>query len=140
MTDLKQLTVHLLMKLNRDYGRYVQAISKEAVGQLKSYQWPGNVRELENVLARTMIYMEPSSQCVERHHLPLLHHVAPNTLVPSPESIEVEGDLQQVVNEYEKNVIVQTLKKFAGNRTKAAKALGISIRSLYYKMEKYNIA
>ncbi|MFC0471021.1 sigma 54-interacting transcriptional regulator [Halalkalibacter kiskunsagensis] len=142
MNDLEQLAVHLLMKLNRDYGRYVQSISKEAINNLTTYHWPGNVRELENVLARTMIYMEPSSQCVERHHLPPLHHVnaAPNFLNQSNQLIEVDGDLQQVVNEYEKTVIIQTLDKCQGNRTKAAKVLGISLRSLYYKMEKYNIA
>ncbi|MDT8862545.1 sigma-54-dependent Fis family transcriptional regulator [Alkalihalobacillus sp. MEB130] len=143
MNDLELLAIHLIQKLNKDYGRYIQAISTEAIEYLTNYQWPGNVRELENVLARTMIYMEPASRQVERYHLPALtstSQLVEDTNKKSELINEDKRDLQHLLNEYEKSVIIDTLKRFEGNRTKTAKALGISIRSLYYKMEKYHIA
>ncbi|MFC0561597.1 sigma 54-interacting transcriptional regulator [Halalkalibacter alkalisediminis] len=138
--DLKVLAVHLLSKLNKDYGRYVQSISDEAIDYLSAYHWPGNVRELENVLARTMIYMEPSNQYVERHHLPTLNEGISKVTIEKLVEKELDGNLQQLMTNYEKNILTQTLERYNGNRTKAAKSLGISIRSLYYKLEKYNLA
>jgi PAS domain S-box-containing protein len=143
VNDLGLLAVHLLSKLNNDYGRYVQSISDEAITYLSSYHWPGNVRELENVLARTMIYMEPSTQKVERYHLPSLNHALEKTNQSNAKNtseLEFEGNLQQLLNDYEKDVLIKTLERCQGNRTKTAKALGISVRSFYYKMEKYNLA
>ncbi|ARK31379.1 Arginine utilization regulatory protein RocR [Halalkalibacter krulwichiae] len=140
-SDLKRLARHLLAKLNKDYGRYIQSISEEAIMTLNQYHWPGNVRELENVLARTMIYMEPSNQLIESFHLPTLtdNRVKDNSQSKGNTEIS-EGDLQTMVQQFEKGVIAQTLIRYEGNRTRAAKELGISIRSLYYKMEKYGIA
>jgi PAS domain S-box-containing protein len=141
MNDLELLAMHLLNKLNKDYGRYVQAISHEALEYLSGYQWPGNVRELENVLARTMIYMEPASRRVELQHLPpLFSNVQTDTVIQKSTIGEKEEKLQELINDFEKSVIVNALERYQGNRTNAAKALGISIRSLYYKMEKYEIA
>ena len=137
--DLKVLAVHLLSKLNKDYGRYVRSISDEAIDYLRAYHWPGNVRELENVLARTMIYMEPSSQHIERHHLPSLKEGISKSTENTLER-ELDGNLQQLMTNYEKNIVIKTLQSYNGNRTKAARALGISIRSLYYKLEKFNLA
>ncbi|KHF39524.1 sigma-54 interaction domain-containing protein [Halalkalibacter okhensis] len=141
MNDLELLAMHLLRKLNKDYGRYVQSISREAVDYLSDYNWPGNVRELENVLARTMIYMEPASRRVDIQHLPPLFSEGKiKSYIPKRPTWEKEGTLQEQLNTYEKSLIINTLERYQGNRTKAAKSLGISIRSLYYKMEKYHIA
>ncbi|WP_034741910.1 sigma-54 interaction domain-containing protein [Halalkalibacter wakoensis] len=138
-TDLELLVRHLLQKLNKDYGRYVQEISQQAIDYLAQYHWPGNVRELENVLAQTMIYMEPSSQKIEREHLPLLSALEPSNS-PLVRNVHDEGTLSQMLNDYERSVIIKALERTKGNKTKAAKSLGISIRSLYYKMEKFELA
>lgn len=138
--DLGPLSAHLLAKLNQDYGRYVQSISDEALDYLKSYHWPGNVRELENVLARTMIYMEPSRQCVEREDLPPLHDVLAPVVREDYQEDPLGGSLQEIVNEHEKQVISRALRLNEGNKTKTAQTLGVSLRSLYYKMEKHNLA
>ncbi len=53
---------------------------------------------------------------------------------------QLVGSLQEMLNEHEKHVIIRALRLNEGNRTKTAKALGVSIRSLYYKLEKYNLA
>ncbi|GAE36630.1 sigma-54 interaction domain-containing protein [Halalkalibacter akibai] len=140
--DLGLLSIHLLSKLNKDYGRYVQSISEEAINYLRSYHWPGNVRELENVLARTMIYMEPSTQRVEQFHLPSLNHIIEKgSAVPINSDVELQQEkpLQQIIDDYERNVLKKALARYEGSRTKTARALGISVRSLYYKMEKHQI-
>lgn len=138
--DLEPLSTHLLAKLSQDYGRYVHSISNDALQYMKSYHWPGNVRELENVLARTMIYMEPSKQTVERTDIPSLFDVLTPVVRKEFEDELFEGSLQEMLNKHEKQVISRALRINEGNRTMTAKALGVSLRSLYYKLEKYNLA
>src|SRR5690625_4286242 len=73
LEDLPELTEHIILKLNQDYGRKIHHISKEALLKLTSYHWPGNIRELENVIGRAMIYMDINEETIEKHHLPELH-------------------------------------------------------------------
>ncbi|WP_368503868.1 sigma 54-interacting transcriptional regulator [Alkalihalophilus sp. As8PL] len=140
VNDLHQLTQHLLTKLNQDYGRYVHELTNEALHYLKAYHWPGNVRELENVLARAMIYMEAGATKITKQHLPILTE---KVQAPSPPmgklNVDENKTLQEMMEEYERNVLKQTIEQCGGNKTAAAKRLNISIRSLYYKLDKANI-
>ena len=134
--DIKPLAEHIIYKLNQEFGREVQRISDSAVQHLFDYDWPGNVRELENVLGRAMITMRPQDTIMELEHLPLL----PCDRISSPPlpSVEVQP-LEKVLNEAERNTVVRALKETKGNRTKAANLLGISMRSLFYKIEKHGL-
>ena len=136
--DIAALAKHLLTKINQDYGRNVKGISNAAVDYLKSYDWPGNVREFENVLGRIVIHMDVSETMIDLHHLPsLLSEKKDADLL----SVERTPDkmLSQLVDEFEKKTIRQTLDHYEGNKTATAKALGVSLRNLYYKMEKHGI-
>ncbi len=134
--DIKPLAEQLIYKLNQGFGRDVQKISESAVQRLSDYDWPGNVRELENALGRAMITMRPQVTIMEPEYLPLLPGVKISCL-PLP-STEVQP-LEKVLNEAERNAVMIALKETKGNRTKAANLLGISTRSLFYKIEKHGL-
>jgi PAS domain S-box-containing protein len=136
--DIAALAKHLLTKINQDYGRNVKGITDVAVDYLKSYDWPGNVREFENVLGRIVIHMDVSETMIDLHHLPSLLSEKKDADVLSVERTP-DKMLSQLVDEFEKKTIRQTLDHYEGNKTATAKALGVSLRNLYYKMEKHGI-
>ncbi|MGG1688178.1 sigma-54 interaction domain-containing protein, partial [Pseudalkalibacillus sp. NRS-1564] len=136
--DIASLAEHLLTKINQDYGRNVEGITSSAIDYLKSYDWPGNVREFEDVLGRIVIHMDTSETMIDLEHLPsLLSEKKDADLL----SVERTPDkmLSQLVDEFERKTIQQTLEHYGGNKTATAKALGVSLRNLYYKMEKHEI-
>lgn len=138
--DLSDLIQHIITKTNQDYGRNVQSISEQAFEYLKSYHWPGNVRELENVIGRAMIYMDMNEEEIQKEHIPDLTGSAARkndkeTVIPEI----AEQSLQQAVNNYEKEYIRKIFEKNNYNKTKTAKELQVSIRNLYYKLEKYSM-
>ncbi|MUK87182.1 PAS domain S-box protein [Ornithinibacillus sp. L9] len=137
INDLPDLVHHIIQKMNQDYGRNVRAISDEALSLLSGYHWPGNVRELENVIGRAMIYMEMNEEIIQQEHIPNLQPI-PKSLQQDKE-LEVNLPLQDAVEQYEKELITNVYKQSGFNKTKTAKKLDISIRNLYYKLEKYNI-
>ncbi|MED1566127.1 sigma 54-interacting transcriptional regulator [Bacillus paramycoides] len=139
--DIPAIAERLIQKINQDYGRNVEGLTDAAVSYLQSYEWPGNVRELENILGRAIIFMNYNEIYIDVHHLPPLHkeeqvETKQNNLLPELE----EKALEHLVTEFEGNIIHEYLEKFDGNKTKTAKALGISVRNLYYKLEKYDHA
>jgi len=137
LDDIPDLCERLIQKINNDYGKHVFGITEEAIEILKRYDWPGNVRELENILGRAIIFMDHNDNYIDARHLPDL---VPKE--PLSEKIGKQmpiGKLETLLSDFERRVILQTLQKNAGNRTRTAQQLGISIRSLYYKMEKYHI-
>lgn len=140
-TEIPQLCEKLIQKLNQDYGRNVEGITKGAMSALMDYNWPGNVRELENILGRAIIFMGYNETQIDRQHLLVLTENK-QFLNGSPHSLNIDEtqDLTSLVEEYEKLVIKNVLEKNNGNKTATAKQLGVSIRNLYYKIEKYNLA
>ncbi|WJP99456.1 sigma-54-dependent Fis family transcriptional regulator [Geobacillus stearothermophilus] len=136
--DIPALCRHLIQKLNQDYGRNVEGVTDEAMVKLLAYDWPGNVRELENVLGRAMIFMKFHEVMIDVSHLPPLS--APSA-APAVRP-ETEGELRpldEMLGRYEAQLLEEALRRHRGNKTAAARALGISVRNLYYKLEKYNI-
>src|SRR5690606_26618674 len=140
--DIKPLAEHLLHKINQDYGRTVEGLTQEAIQYLMRYDWHGNVRELENVLGRAVIFMNYQERLSDVQHIPSIH----NSLEDAPAQIALaeseikDTPLSDLVEKYEAKVIAEVLKLNGGNKTAADKSLGISLRSLYYKLEKYNLA
>lgn len=138
LTDISQLCNRLIQKINHDYGRNVEGITEDAITALKNYHWPGNIRELENVLGRAMIYMNYNERIIDITHLPKLEYIASKGKKDLFLPKETKS-LQEMTDEFEKRMIELVLNKYHGNKTNAAKELGISIRSLYYKLEKYGL-
>ncbi|WP_409178565.1 sigma 54-interacting transcriptional regulator [Brevibacillus fortis] len=140
LEDIKPVAMHLLRKANLEYGRNVEELHEETLQMLLSYHWPGNVRELENVLGRAMIHMRINERIIMPEHLPPLERRIVST---KKEEAQYEGStgttLKEAVEKAERQHILRELAAAKGNRTLAAKRLGIAIRSLYYKMEKLGI-
>ncbi|MBS3994709.1 MAG: sigma-54-dependent transcriptional regulator [Alkaliphilus sp.] len=140
--DIPMLVKHLIHKFNQEYGRSVQDISPSALKLLSNLEWKGNVREMENFVGRAIINMKFNEVVIRTNHLPVMegkivargiknHTVEKSSLL--------NKTLEEVVEEGEKQFISAVLNELAGNRTKAAQHLGISVRNLYYKIKKYNL-
>lgn len=140
--DIPLLCERLIQKINQDYGRNVEGITPLAMKQLMRYDWPGNVRELENILGRAIIFMSNHETEIDITHVPDLikeHDDMPKVVTGNGQSEENES-LAELVEEFEAKIIAQTLAELNGNKTAAAKKLGLSVRNLYYKLDKYNLA
>ena len=136
--DIPKIAMHIVKKLNQQYGRMVEGISPAVIKYITSRDWPGNVRELENFFGRVMINMGPEERFIEIKHLP-----EDSGIRTEKEESEIlplgERTLKDLVEEYERKIILTALKQVNGDKSEAAKLLDISIRTLYYKMERYNI-
>ena len=131
--DVEILAEDLLKKLLKDMKISKKILSGDSIKILKSYNWPGNVRELRNILERG-INLSTNDEILPEH-LPerLLNKVEYKF---EDEKIELLVDL---MGETEKNAIEKALILTEGNKSLAAKELGIHRTALYKKMDKYNI-
>ncbi|MDR6122453.1 PAS domain S-box-containing protein [Bacillus sp. SLBN-46] len=139
--EIPVLCARLILKINRDYGRNVEGVTPAALFQLMGYDWPGNVRELENILGRAIIFMKYNETLIDVHHLPELQNKkgTVHSQTNSNDSFTLEQSLSDLLEDYEAKIIQQTLTRLNGNKTLTAKTLGLSVRNLYYKLDKYNI-
>ncbi|WP_122628582.1 sigma-54 interaction domain-containing protein [Lucifera butyrica] len=139
--ELPQLVRHMLTKLNREYGRSVQGITNDAIAILSEYHWPGNVRELENVLGRALINMRFNEDTIMANHLPLLNEMsrANSGQEPLKNAALSRRTLVEIVEDAERRAVALALAEYDGNRAEAAMHLNISLRGLYYKLEKYGL-
>lgn len=141
--DIPLLVHHLIGSFNQDYGRCVERVSDEALQILMGYHWPGNVRELENILGRAIINMRIGETVVELQHLPVLAYPNVNYLelgydnsVQSGLTTE-EGGFESLQRQWERAILLVTLQKNGGNKTKSAQDLKMSLRNFYYKLERH---
>lgn len=140
--DIPALTTHFRKKLGREFGRKVAEISPEVIKIFMDYDWPGNVRELENVIGRAIINMNYNEEVILPQYVPPLGNSRRKTVFDRPDeqnNINSDGTLEEIMDAVEKKVLQEALKKTKGNKTMAAKMLGIATRSLYYKLEKHNL-
>ncbi|MGM0846099.1 MAG: sigma 54-interacting transcriptional regulator [Bacillota bacterium] len=138
-SDIPSLSEVLISKINQDYGRNVEGIQPSAMERLMEYNWPGNVRELENILGRAIIFMNFNETMIEPKHLPFLEKAPEREKAESLPPGQSGSDLASMLIEYEKKIIKEVLVHNKGNKTAAAKALNVSVRNLYYKLEKHKI-
>ncbi len=155
--DILPLAKFFSDKFADDNGVPKKDISKEALKKLESYHWRGNIRELENTMHRAILMSMETEIEADAIHLQESSFnsgsndsVAPvnaPTLSPddkelSPSTIEnvggVENLIGKTISEVERDMIINTLEHTLGNRTHAAKILGISIRTLRNKLNQYS--
>ena len=131
MSDLLPLINEFLKIFNEKNKKEVKDFSPECLEVLRKYHWPGNIRELKNLVERTVILCEGDT--VELKHFP--RHILAAPQKESGESIVLGRELQEI----EKDVIFKTLKMTHNNKTKAAQILGISLKTMHNKLNKYYI-
>ncbi|MDQ0883238.1 sigma-54-dependent Fis family transcriptional regulator [Peribacillus sp. V2I11] len=140
--DLRELAEHLINKINQEYGRSIEGITAAAIHKMQVYNWPGNVRELENILGRAIIFMKLNETIIDIHHIPDFIEEIPlkqEKLLMKPSGYVSGKSLSEIIDQYEAEIIQQAFHTHKGNKTLTAKALGISVRNLYYKMEKLKL-
>jgi len=126
--DIEKIAEHLLPGISGEMGKKLTGLSPEAAEALRIYPWPGNVRELKNVLERAAALSDGERIGVRDLFLS-----------QGKRSITLEGLSGKTLEEIEKAAIHATLKSVSGNKTAAAKALGIAYSTLYEKMKKYEM-
>ncbi len=133
-SDIILLADYFVQVLSEKLGKKIKRIDSSAIDLMMSYHWPGNVRELQNCIERAILIAE--GDVIYGYHL--------------PPSLQIEGELKQektlftgnfkeLVENYEKTLIVNALKKAKGKQSEAAKILGTTKRIIQYKIQKYEI-
>jgi two-component system response regulator PilR (NtrC family) len=134
--DIPLLAEHFLRRYSAEHRR-TSKLSSEAMRRLESYEFPGNVRELENIIERAVALS--SSSLIGVSDLPEVKTPKISTPQP-PAALPAEGvDLDQLVSDYERSWVLRALEQTGGVRKRAATLLGISFRSLRYRLEKLGI-
>jgi two-component system response regulator FlrC len=131
--DLELLSQYFIEKYSQSNGIPLRPLSKEAKSALESYDWPGNIRELENTIHRAVLLT--SGEYISLESLMLQQKSSSQT-----QSNDRSQDILWVgrtVDEVERDLILDTLNYYYGNRTHAAHVLGISIRTLRNKLKQY---
>lgn len=138
--DIPSLATHFLQKYNSRLNKAVGTISREAMEMMKKYDYPGNVRELENIIERT-VALEGGATILPES-LPPFVNTPSGRKMASSHDIEItdEGiDLEKVVGQIEKELLIKAIHAAGGVKKKAAKLLNITFRSMRYRVEKYNL-
>jgi len=130
--DIPALARHFVDRLARNTGRAAPNLTPAALTGLQEYPFPGNVRELENVLERSMALM--AGDVIDAADL----NLAPPLAEQSP-AASAELPLQDRLDLAEKNAILDALQKTRFNRTAAARLLGVTFRSLRYRMQRLGL-
>lgn len=124
--DIIPLAEHFLQLYRDKYKRPVSSLHESLVQQLQQYDWPGNIRELQHAMERAVILSQGKALMPK------------DVFVKSP-SREQDLDTGYNLEEMERNIITQAMKKCNGNITEAARELGLSRAALYRRLEKYNL-
>jgi len=148
--DLPLLVRHFIARNNERLGREVEDITEDAIAVLKGYPWPGNIRELENLIERTLLFIDGS--VVDADDLPAeilqasenspsqvpvispIHLPAPDGPVPGLKEV-----VKETTSQLERQYIIRALDETGGNVTQAAKLLQISRKSLQNKMKEFDL-
>jgi transcriptional regulator with PAS, ATPase and Fis domain len=129
-SDIPAIAKFFLDRYSKDNGKQVESITPQALELLVSYDWPGNVRELENAIERAVV-LANGSELEARHLPPNVRPVGTTGVPPIPGS---------TMSELERYAILETLKAAGGSTSKAADMLGISARTIQYRLHEYQAA
>ncbi len=128
--DIDILSKYFLQKHSKAHSQPVRIISQKAQDLLVHYDWPGNVRELEYSILRAVLFAE--GEAILPKHLP-------DEIQYSEKRGYSDIPIGMTMKEMEKELILKTLERMGGNRTRTAEVLGISLRALQYRLKDYTV-
>ncbi len=132
--DVPLLARHFLEKHATEFGCPCPDIDAEALAWLESYPWPGNVRELENMMERALV-LTRGQETVSLRHLPLPAGEKESGVDDTPDNLLLGPQVAAL----ERRLIREALSRAGGNKAAAARLLGISERTLWYKLKKHAV-
>ena len=154
LDDIPVLVTHILMKIAEDQSVPARTLTDGALSQLMSQKFPGNIRELENILARASALTETGHIDIDdldqQQDVSTADYAVPEAPAASnqlegestaPITLleEVNGDLETYLASRERQILTEALTAHRWNRTSAARSLGISFRSLRYRLKKLGL-
>jgi two-component system response regulator AtoC len=131
MEDVPLLVNHFIGKYRGSLGVSVDGITQRAMRRLMDHHWPGNVRELENVIERAMVLCE--NRRIDLQDIAVLEEAGQH------QDAKGELNLRRAWKEVERQMVLEALRRTNGNRSRAARLLGISHRALLYKLKAMGI-
>ena len=129
--DIPALLTYFLRRFNERFRRDVKGIAPDAMSVLTGYDFPGNVRELENLLERA--FALGARDEIERANLPDL------TAKPDATTAAVDDDTLPTLDQAERDLIARALERFRNDKEQAARALGLTVRTLYRRIKKFGL-
>jgi transcriptional regulator with PAS, ATPase and Fis domain len=129
--DVPLLAARFVEGFNREFGKKVRGLAPDARAALEAYPWPGNVRELRNVLERAVLLAE--------HDLLRAEDVS---ILAPPAALAAGFELPAggvALEELEKDLVIQALRRSAGNQTRAGRLLGLNRDQIRYRIEKFGL-
>jgi two-component system response regulator PilR (NtrC family) len=137
--DIPLLADHFLKKYSEELNKNISRISSEALRILLNYEFPGNVRELQNIIERA-VALETTQELTTQNLSSYLEEQIHLKKGPVDLEIPNEGiDLEKVVGDLERTLLLKALDKTKGIKKKAAELLHINFRSMRYRLEKYGL-
>lgn len=131
LEDIPLLVKHFFEKYNAENNKNVKSIDQDAMRLLVNYHWPGNIRELENLIERAIV--TSTRENLTEDDFP--SELSLGTLADEMPNIQIPMTLE----EGNKFLILRTLEKYGGNKTKAAEALGCTARTIRNKLAEYRV-
>ncbi len=138
--DIHLLTDHFFKKYAQELGKDIREISSDAMKLLVNYDYPGNVRELQNIIERAVALETSNTLTVENLKSYMDEQRGIKRIDDTIFDIPTEGiDLEKVVGDLERSLLIKALERAKGVKKKAAELLNINFRSIRYRLEKYGI-
>ncbi len=136
--DVPLLVEHFVKKFSAEHGQPIAGVEPAAMSALTAYSFPGNVRELENLVERAVTLTADGRITLDT--LPEVSTVGRSAAAVAPDLPQAGFDLEREVESFERNLILKALERTGGNRTEAGRLLGITFRSMRYRLSKLGIS
>ncbi len=134
-TDIILLADHFLEKYVKEHEKSIKRFSTPAIDMMMTYHWPGNVRELENCIERAVILC--NDEAVHSFHLPPSLQIENKSL--KKEKYLIDQPFNRSIAEFEKKILIDSLKRTKGNIKNSATRIGLTVRKFSYKAARYKI-
>ncbi|MCA9521572.1 MAG: sigma-54-dependent Fis family transcriptional regulator, partial [Myxococcales bacterium] len=147
--DIIDLAMHFLNQSNKKTGKRIRHIEERALDALLAYDWPGNVRELENLIERAVVLSD--GPALGLHDFPIeiadaldhpTHPGPPNLQSPNnhPTAAPAEAPLPEILENMERETLLRALQDCQGNKSEAARRLGLARSTFFNKLRKFGLA
>ena len=142
--DINELSNHFLNLFSHQMNKQISGISPEAMKILENYLWPGNIREMENAIERAVILCD--KDVILPEHINIVNVINKKSSLSDaieidkiPKGTKLKDICEDITEKVEANYILNVLKQNMYNKTRAAKVLGISYKTLWNKLKKYGL-